>query len=178
MLLLYSSMLALVVMVMWHSFTFRGPFAASRPSPFHVHRLVTPSILASTMKLLVATLLGLASPSLLVEAQFADHQYLPSLRGRWAGRQPAAPAANNAPDNNDKPVPVSKSDDWWEADKDPGQHPWNIASEGNTISLTIKPDEESVKINSKDFFNDGTFTVRMKSAAAMPGTLRRCIRGE
>lgn len=102
--------------------------------------------------------LSLALSTILVASAYAQQ----SLRGAGGeGRGLAATAAGKEDD----------SLTWWEPDLDPGQHPWNIAQKGNTISMTIKPNEESVKINSKDFFMGGRFTVKMKSASVMPGVV-------
>lgn len=52
--------------------------------------------------------------------------------------------------------------DWFVADPDGGQHPENVKGNGATFTMTVKENEEAVRINSKQTFTGGRFEVICK----------------
>jgi len=42
------------------------------------------------------------------------------------------------------------ADNWYELDRTPGQHPENLIGDGKAFTMTVKPDQEAVKIHSTD----------------------------
>jgi len=68
-------------------------------------------------------------------------------------------------------APVDGGNDWYEKSYAQYQHPENIHVDGNHFTMTIMDGANNAKMSSKQFYTSGRFSIRMKSAAQMPGTV-------
>lgn len=61
--------------------------------------------------------------------------------------------------------------DWYEKSYAQYQHPENIHVNGDHFTMSIMDGANNAKLSSKQFYTEGRFAIRMKSAAKMPGTV-------
>lgn len=61
---------------------------------------------------------------------------------------------------------------WYKLDNSPGQHAQNVQDlGGGRIQITVQPGQEAAKLESNQYFTNGRFQVKVKSAAVMPGII-------